>query len=87
MVSDQVKNELLKNLITKDRNIKRLTADALASLAVHEFQKKSWLDLIPNLSNNLKHQDVEIKKAAILTLGFICEQLKDKKLENFLEAK
>ena len=35
-----------------------------------------WEDLVPNLSNNLRHQDIEIKKAAILTLGFICENLK-----------
>ena len=35
-----------------------------------------WDDLVPNLSSNLSHSDVEIKKAAILTLGFICENLK-----------
>lgn len=50
----------------------------MAAVAVHQFQKKSWLELIPNLSNNLSHSDVEVKKAAIMTLGFICENLKDK---------
>ena len=35
-----------------------------------------WEDIIPNLSQNLNHQDINIKKAAIMTLGFICEYLK-----------
>lgn len=83
----EVKNQLLKCLITKDKNIKRITANAVAALAIHEFQNKQWLDLIPNLANNLTHTDVEVKKAAIMTLGFLCETLKDKRLENFLEAK
>jgi importin subunit beta-1 len=42
--------------------------------------------LIPSLAINLTHTDVEVKKAAIMTLGFICEALKDKQLESFLEA-
>lgn len=29
-----------------------------------------------NLSQNLNHSELEIRKAAILTLGYICEQLK-----------
>lgn len=85
-ISDNIKTELLKTLITKDKNIKRLTANAVASLAVHQFQRKSWLDLITNLAMNLNHNDVEIKKAAIMTLGFICELLKDRNLESFLEV-
>jgi hypothetical protein len=30
------------------------------------------LKMIPN-QNNLNHQDIGVKKAAIMTLGFICE--------------
>jgi hypothetical protein len=40
-----------------------------------EIHKNAWPDLLKNLSENTKHSNLEIKQAAIMTLGKICEKL------------
>jgi len=42
--------------------------------------KKQWEELIPNLAQNTNNPSLEIRKAAILTLGDICEKLKNEKV-------
>lgn len=40
-----------------------------------EAGQNIWDDLPQTLAENCKHQDLEIKKSAICTLGQICEKL------------
>jgi importin subunit beta-1 len=75
-VRNEIKTCLLGTLATKSDNIKRVAAAVIAEICKIEIPLKEWQDIIPILAKNTSHQDVEIKKAAILTLGYICENLK-----------
>ena len=50
-------------------------ASAIAAVAAIEIPQKQWTDLITNLCNNAAHDQIEIRHAALETLGFICEEL------------
>ena len=39
-----------------------------------------WPELIKNLGINANNEDNNIKKAAIMTLGYICEKFKTDKI-------
>ena len=84
-LKNELKSALLQGLIIPDHQLKKTFSSCLACISVYEFQQKEWLDLIPIFANNLSHQDLNIKKAAIMTLGFMCEQLKEKNLNGLLE--
>ena len=40
-----------------------------------DFPNKGWESLLLNLSQNTKHQDVDIQRSAVITLGYICDKL------------
>jgi importin subunit beta-1 len=65
-------------LISKDRLAKRSAADAISAVCSIELPKGEWPDIIFNLVANSKHENLEIRMSAIMTLGFICEQLREK---------
>ena len=50
-------------------------ASAVATIAAIEIPRKEWLELIPNLCSNAAHDDIDVRNAALQTLGFICEEL------------
>ena len=74
----QIKELLLQTLITKDQNARRAAADTIASICSIELPRKDWPNIIQILVNQTNNQDQEIIKAAVMTLGYICENLKDK---------
>lgn len=47
----------------------------ISSIATLEIPRNEWNDLIPLLIQNVNHQSIDVKKAAIITLGYICDQL------------
>jgi importin subunit beta-1 len=50
----------------------------ISTIASIEIPRKEWQELIPLLIQNINYTDIDIKKAAIITLGFICESLVSK---------
>ncbi len=62
-------------LATNSAQIRRSIAILIAQIASIEIPRKEWLDLVPNLCSNASHHVVDIRIAAIETLGFICEEL------------
>ena len=75
---EQIKEMLLQTLVTPDQNARRAAADVIASISGIELPRKEWGNIIQILVNQTTNNEEEIKKAAIMTLGFICENLKDK---------
>lgn len=76
-------NAGLASLIDPDDQVKRAAASLVGKVFVADrLADGSWDSLIPNISNNLKTDNAEVKKAAILTLGFICEDLKNNGVVN-----
>ncbi len=61
-------------------------AAAIASLASIEIPRGEWLDLIPNLCNNSAHEQIEVRHAALQTLGMICEELLPEDLNDGLKS-
>jgi len=70
-----LKAGLLACLATPHSLVRKQVASAIASIAGIEIPRKEWLDLIPNLCANSAHESIEIRHAALETLGFICEEL------------
>ena len=54
-------------------------------IASIEIPRREWLELIPNLSANAAHDSIDIRHAALETLGFICEELSPSDLTNELK--
>jgi importin subunit beta-1 len=57
----------------------------VATIAGIEIPRRQWLDLIPNLAANAANESVDVRLAALETLGFICEELSPKDLTNELK--
>jgi len=84
IVKNQIKTALMVTLITKTVIARRAAASAIAAICGLELPLKQWPQIIPVLTNNSSNVDPEVKKAALLTLGFICEELvKKKTIRNF----
>lgn len=55
--------------------MRKQVSGAVAIIASIEIPRKEWLELIPNLATNAEHESMDIRYAALETLGFICEEL------------
>ncbi len=75
---NQIKDMLLQTLVTPDLMARRATADVIASICGIELPRKQWGNIIHILVAQTNNQNEDIKKAAVMTLGFICENLKEK---------
>ena len=76
----------LMNLVDENDLIKNASASLVADVFACDclFEKK-WTDLLPNLRNNLNHEDPNVQKSAILTLGYICEVLHQEKITSLTD--
>lgn len=63
------------NLATPSSVVRTQIAAAIATIAAIEIPRKEWLDLITNLCANSSHETLDIRNAALQTLGYICEEL------------
>ena len=77
-----IKESGLMNLVDSNDDIKKVAADLVANVfALDCLHDREWEDLLENLSNNLNHEDLNIQKSAILTIGYICEVLFNQKIK------
>lgn len=71
-----LKNSALTILIDPNDEIKHKAANLIAALYVLDLKdQRQWTQLLKSLSENVKNKDTNIQKAAIITLGYICENL------------
>jgi importin subunit beta-1 len=54
----------------------KATANVIAEIAAIEISRKEWMDIINLLAQNSMHSDLNVKRASITTLGYICEEIK-----------
>ncbi|EGR27486.1 importin beta, putative, partial [Ichthyophthirius multifiliis] len=74
---ENIKSTLLSNMMTNIQLIQKSCANAISSICVVEIPQKQWQNLISDLSSSTQpNVDIQIKKAAIMTLGQICDKLK-----------
>jgi len=67
---DHIKQAMLANLASPSNVVRKQVASAIATIASIEIPRKEWLDLIPNLCDNSGHASIDIRCAALETLGF-----------------
>lgn len=48
----------------------------MAQIAYIEIPRKEWLDIVDTLAENTNNEDYNIRRASVITLGFICQELK-----------
>lgn len=78
---------MIVNLASPSTLVRKQVASAIATIASIEIPRKEWLELIPNLCDNSVHQEIEIRAAALETLGFICEEIMPEDLSTELKNK
>jgi importin subunit beta-1 len=71
-----VKQILLSNLVSQNVLVMRAGANVIAQIAVIEIVRNEWLEIVNALADNSMHEDINIRRASITTLGFLCEELK-----------
>jgi len=73
---DIAKDAGLMLLVDQNDSVKKAAASLVSKVfAMDWLTHKTWGDLIGNIAMNLKNDNPEIKKAAMMTLGYICEDL------------
>lgn len=73
---EKVKGVLLSNLVSQNVAVMRAGANVIAQIAVIEIVRNKWLEIVNALAENSMHEDINIRRASITTLGFLCEELK-----------
>jgi len=86
-VRDSVKSHVLNSLMAKDPQVSKAAAQTLARIALLELPAGRWPDLIPNLcaACALTNPD-QLREAALLTLGFICEDIDEAAITDKIPA-
>ena len=72
---DEIKNNILSTLISKDINIKKAAALCIAGICKVELSKGLWLDIFDILINASQNNDIEIKITSLITLQYIYEDV------------
>ena len=65
----------LQNLVDEDHDIQRSACVIVAEIFILKLNGEKWTGLLKSLSDQASNPDHKIQKAAITTLGFICENL------------
>jgi importin subunit beta-1 len=76
-VRTKIKEVLLSNLISPNVLVMRAGANVIAQIAAIEIPRGEWLEIVSSLADNSIHEDLNIRRASVTTLGFICEELKN----------
>ncbi|CAD8098139.1 unnamed protein product [Paramecium primaurelia] len=74
---NEVKIKFMDQLIDPEHEIRRSAANTISEICAIELPRQEWPDLISRLTTNSKHSNVLVKVSAIMTLGYICESLKN----------
>lgn len=72
---NEIKNNILSTLISKDINIKKAAALCIAGICRVELSKGLWLDVFDILINASQNSDIEIKITSLITLQYIYEDV------------
>jgi importin subunit beta-1 len=68
-----VRDLILSSLGSKDRDVRKTAAQAVAAVAKHDLPTHSWEGLLSVLIQNTSNSNTCYKTASLITLGYICE--------------
>ena len=72
---NEIKNNILSTLISKDINIKKAAALCIAGICKVELPKGLWIDIFDVLINASQNKDIEIKITSLITMQYIYEDV------------
>lgn len=72
---NEIKNNILSTLISKDINIKKAAALCIAGICKVELPAGLWTDIFDVLINASQNNDIEIKVTSLITLQYIYEDI------------
>jgi importin subunit beta-1 len=78
---DNLKTSSLEALMSEEKDVVRAAASAVTSICIKEIPYGRWLNVIEVLCSNTAHDDFKIKYASLVTLGYICEELRTEELQ------
>ena len=78
---DMLKNYSLEALHSKDKGVIRAAASALTSICIQEIPHGRWLNVLNILCSNTIDADFVTRYASLLSLGYICEELRTNELK------
>ena len=67
-----VKGAMLNTFVDPQSVIVRSRANVISHIAVIEIPRNEWLNLVDILAENTTYNDINVRKASILTIGNIC---------------
>ena len=77
-----IKLLILSSLASKHKEIRTSTSSVIASICkIEQPIMKNWPDLINSLVKNCFNEDLNLKLAAIETLGYVCEEINIKGID------
>ena len=73
---NQIKLYVLSTLASTKKEIRTIVSTLISSICkIDQPITKTWPDLLPSLTQNAFNENINMKLAAIETLGYVCEEL------------
>ena len=88
----QIKLYVLSTLASTKKEIRTIVSTLISSICkIDQPITETWPDLLPSLTQNAFNENINMKLAAIETLGYVCEELTIKsidsdKIDNIMNA-
>lgn len=79
----QIKNLVLATLASDNKEIRKSASFVIASICkIDQPIDKNWFELIPSLTQNCFHSNINLRFAAIQTLGDVCQEISQKGIDS-----
>ena len=65
----------MPSLLCQARSVRKQVGNCISAIAGLEIPRGEWLELITTLSDCTSNTDPIVRESALLTLGFICEEI------------
>ena len=80
---DKIKLLVLSTLASSKKEIRTIASTVIASISkIDSPIIETWPDLLPSLTSNAFHEDINTKLSAIEALGYVCEELNLKSIDS-----
>jgi importin subunit beta-1 len=79
---DQIKNLILSTLASQDKSVRKAAGLVIAAICKVDLPlTEKWPNLISSLCSNSYNENLNIRHAAIESLGYMCEELNNKSID------
>ncbi len=76
----QIKLHILSTLASSQREVRRAAGSTIAGICKIELPLGKWSEIISTLSQNAFNENMNFRLASLETLGYICEELSSKSI-------